>query len=680
MPDTWQSGDVILGIYEIREVHTSGGMSIVYRVWHRGWKTELAVKCPRPELFRSDRYKVFFEREAATWIRLGLHPHTVSCYYVRRLDDVPYLFAEYLSAGSLSRWIRKGYLYRGGIDTAGARVLDVAIQTAWGLAHAHDARLVHQDVKPANILLTPQGTAKVTDFGLARAFAAVEEDSDTPLSATGSEQTGRPLVTCGGFTPAFCSIEQSLRKPLSPATDMWSWGLTVLEMYVGEVTWVNGSVAPESLESYLATGANRTGMPVMPAPLAELLRACFRIEPERRPQSFHDIADELERIYARTAGTPYPRRRPVGTDARADVLNNRAVSLLDLGKTAEAESVWQEALAAEPHHPESSYNLNLHRWRANEQSEEEAVRQMRQVCASHLGDVRPTCLLAQLHLEWADYAGALTLLDELPESDRRRVEVEELHAEAAQRRHQASHPFRALEHDGHRKLVTSLALNADGTRLLSGSWDHLGKVWAVSRGMCLHDLAGHDDMVASVAWSFNERFALTGGRDRHVMLWDTVGGQRLLNLTGHDAEVSAVCWSTEADLFLSGAHDGSVRTWEKRKGRCTQVLSTRFRRVTAVYPTSDDRLIISASTDPKLQETSLELWDPITGQRLRELQHRLVPLVGLSVSRSSPLLLVGCSTGTLELWSWKTDRCLSKLKAGPWITAVALLSDGRKRP
>src|SRR5262245_38455159 len=60
--EVWKPGDVILGRYEVREVFTGGGMGLVYRVWHRGWNLELAVKCPRPEHFRDERDKENFER------------------------------------------------------------------------------------------------------------------------------------------------------------------------------------------------------------------------------------------------------------------------------------------------------------------------------------------------------------------------------------------------------------------------------------------------------------------------------------------------------------------------------------------------------------------------------------------------------------------------------------------
>ena len=85
----WRVGEVIDGLYEVRQVITSGGMGVVHRVHHRGWNMDLAVKTPRPELVSSPGRVADFETEAQTWVGLGLHPHVVSCVYVRRLDGPP---------------------------------------------------------------------------------------------------------------------------------------------------------------------------------------------------------------------------------------------------------------------------------------------------------------------------------------------------------------------------------------------------------------------------------------------------------------------------------------------------------------------------------------------------------------------------------------------------------------
>ena len=218
----WKPGDVILDLYEVTALLGEGGMGQVHKVRHRGWDVDLVVKSPKPEVFAGPRGRDDFVREAETWVGMGLHPQVVTCHYVRSLGGIPRVFAEFVDGGSLSDWIRSGKLYEGGADKALSRILDVAIQFAWGLGYAHEKGFVHQDVKPANLMLTSAGDAKVTDFGLARA-RMVAGVAVAQASGHG------PLVTTAGMTPAYCSPEQARGEALSRATDFWSWALSVLE-------------------------------------------------------------------------------------------------------------------------------------------------------------------------------------------------------------------------------------------------------------------------------------------------------------------------------------------------------------------------------------------------------------------------------------------------------------------
>lgn len=99
---TWHEGDVILDHYEVKRILGEGGMGIVYLMHHRGWNMDLAVKSPRPQIFVNQGGRANFIREAETWVNLPLHPHIVSCYYVRTIQGTPRIFAEYVAGGSLA--------------------------------------------------------------------------------------------------------------------------------------------------------------------------------------------------------------------------------------------------------------------------------------------------------------------------------------------------------------------------------------------------------------------------------------------------------------------------------------------------------------------------------------------------------------------------------------------------
>ncbi len=220
----WQIGDVILDLYEVTALLGEGGMGRVYKVRHRDWNIDLAVKSPRPEIFTQINGKQNFIREAEVWVHLGSHPHIVSCYYVRNLGGIPRVFAECVDGGSLSHWIHSRRLFEGGETQALERILDVAIQFAWGLDYAHQQGIVHQDVKPANVLLDTVGIARVSDFGLSVARALAGETLNPQESV---------FVSSGGMTPAYCSPEQAEGRSLTRKTDIWSWAISILEMF----TW-----------------------------------------------------------------------------------------------------------------------------------------------------------------------------------------------------------------------------------------------------------------------------------------------------------------------------------------------------------------------------------------------------------------------------------------------------------
>ena len=162
-------GEKLLGTYRIESEAFKGGMGAVWKVHHEGWDTDLAMKRPRPEAFRTDKQKEDFMHECDCWIKLGLHPNIVSCYYVREIYGVPTIFSEWMENGDLGSHIKRGTLYAGTEEEVQERLLDVAIQFARGLHYAHESKLVHQDVKPDNLLLSKDWQAKVSDFGISRA-------------------------------------------------------------------------------------------------------------------------------------------------------------------------------------------------------------------------------------------------------------------------------------------------------------------------------------------------------------------------------------------------------------------------------------------------------------------------------------------------------------------------------
>ncbi len=261
--------------FEVERELGKGGMGEVYLVRSRSSGQRFAVKRAKVRDATGRRALV---DELQTWIDLPEHPHLVPCRFFQTVGDDVLIFAEYLEGGSLADWIRGGKL------TDLVQMLDLARHIAWGLYAIHRVGLVHQDIKPGNILLTPDGRiAKVADFGLARARSVGG-------GTVGGGMAASLLASLGGMTPVYCSPEQASGQRLSWRTDVWSWGLTVLEMFQGEVAWRAGPEAPQALKNYRARGPTDPRLPAMPTDLYGLLRRCFSEEPNERPEGMIEVS------------------------------------------------------------------------------------------------------------------------------------------------------------------------------------------------------------------------------------------------------------------------------------------------------------------------------------------------------------------------------------------------------
>ena len=388
---TWAIGEVVEDLYEVRDIFP-GGMGQVYRVHHRGWDVDLAMKRPRADWLETHPTFADFEHECEVWINLGLHPHVATCHYVRRIEGVPCIFAEFVEGGSLQEWIGSKKLYRGGEEVARARIFDIAIQFAWGLEWAHSHRLVHQDVKPGNVLVTADGSIKVTDFGLAR-----QHSSDSGVASF------------AGGTPPYYSPEQEQKAPVTLAADIWGWAVSVFEMFTG-MLWKSGVFAKPALEQFRQRGLQEPSHPAMPLDLYEVLRQCFRTAPANRPARMSQIAARLVDIYAHEFGEAYARQFPDTNLLAPDTLNNRAVSLLDLGEQEKAILLLEEALRCDPFHPEATFNHGIILLRGARMSDETLLGKLQKVTETDPGNSVPLQLVARVHMERGRAESALLVL------------------------------------------------------------------------------------------------------------------------------------------------------------------------------------------------------------------------------------------------------------------------------
>jgi len=266
MTNAWNVGVVMLDDYLIEKELGRGGMGRVWLVKSNSTGRRFAVK---QTILNDAEHRKAFLSELQTWIDLPEHPNIVPCRFFRTVGDEIVIFADYIEGGSLADWIAKGKL------TDLEKILDVAIQFAWGLHAIHERGLIHQDVKPANVLMTADGVPMVADFGLAR--ARIRGSDGACVSPALPQGKDRILVSSGGMTPAYASPEQRAGQPVSRKTDIWSWGVSVLDMFIGGVSCPHGGhIAAEVLEAFVATGAKVDGLRMHKAKNPKRTRLPFR--------------------------------------------------------------------------------------------------------------------------------------------------------------------------------------------------------------------------------------------------------------------------------------------------------------------------------------------------------------------------------------------------------------------
>jgi serine/threonine protein kinase len=212
LQDEGMSVTVLSGRYRLESKLGSGGMSTVYLAQDEVLDRPVALKLLHQEISDDAAQLERFRREARAAARLS-HPNLVGVIDAGEDEGRPYIVFEYIEGETLKRRIEaEGGL---GVDEAVA----YAIEIGRGLTAAHARRLVHRDVKPQNVLIDPDGRAKVTDFGIARS-----------LESKGLTATGRVLGTTDYVSP-----EQAMGEDVDERSDVYSLGVVLYEMLTGDV-------------------------------------------------------------------------------------------------------------------------------------------------------------------------------------------------------------------------------------------------------------------------------------------------------------------------------------------------------------------------------------------------------------------------------------------------------------
>src|SRR5262245_12918620 len=266
-----------LGSYDITALIGAGGMGEVYRGRDRRLKREVAIKV-LPEAFALDSERLArFQREAQALASLS-HPAIGNIYELAESESTHFLVLELIEGQTVSERLTQGPI-------ALPEALRIARQIIDALDAAHEKGVIHRDLKPGNIMLTPDGGVKILDFGLAK-LAAGEAGGTDSIGLTNSPTAMASMAGTILGTTGYMSPEQAKGKSVDKRADIWAFGVVLYEMVTGRRLF-QGETSQETLASVIKDEPDLAHLPPQVQPL---LQRCLAKDPKRR---LRDIGDAV---------------------------------------------------------------------------------------------------------------------------------------------------------------------------------------------------------------------------------------------------------------------------------------------------------------------------------------------------------------------------------------------------
>jgi eukaryotic-like serine/threonine-protein kinase len=269
-----------LGHYRVVEKVGEGGMGVVFRAHDERLERDVAVKVLPPGTVADDAARKRLRREALALARLN-HPHIEAIYNFETEGDVDFLVMEFVPGQTLADRLISGALGE-------PEVLRVGLQVAMALEEAHGVGVVHRDLKPGNIKLTPKGEVKVLDFGLA---ALLHRPADGEVTRSASE-----AGSTAGTIP-YMSPEQLRGDPADARSDIFAAGILLYEMATGRRPF-QGRVATELTDAILHSAPTEPARlrPELSSRLGDVILKCLEKDPDNRYQSAKELGVDLRRL------------------------------------------------------------------------------------------------------------------------------------------------------------------------------------------------------------------------------------------------------------------------------------------------------------------------------------------------------------------------------------------------
>ncbi len=637
-PDADRSNDPnvgrLIGSWRLGERIGTGGMGAVYlaRRVGRAFEQTAAVKLLKRG---TDTEEVLrrFRAERQILARLA-HPNIARLLDGGETDDgLPFFALEHIANGvPLTTFSRSEKL------SIPAR-LELFCKVCAAVQFAHQSLVVHRDLKPGNILVTPEGEPKLLDFGIAK---LLEENEGHDGAHT--------LPGHARLTPAYASPEQVRGEPVTTASDIYSLGVLLYELLVGRPANAFNALPFSPGEVLRVIGGREPTRPslAVAAPelrrrlrgdLANIVSRALSAEPERRYPSASALAEDLRRhlenrpVRARPDTLRYRTTKFIGRN-KVGVAVGTAVFLALAGAFAAATAQRDRAEASEHYSRRLLYAAQIN--------------------------------LAYQAWESANVVRALDLLD----AGRPRASQEDLRGFEWRLLWRLTHErWRLLR--GADSVVLGAVFSPDGRQIATASEDGKVRVWDRSTEELLQTF---DAGSANVAFTPDGKQLVTGSPDGSAKLWDRSSGRLSQTFAGHSAGVNFVAISPDGRTLATASLDGTVRLWSVTTGKARAILPGHAgARLTAVTFSPDGQTLATASHDH-----TAKLWDVESGREVATLRGHRWYVHDVAFTPDGKTLATTGSDGEIKFWDAVTHLETGVIHGdGSTIDQMRISPDGR---
>lgn len=608
-----------LGRFRLEEQVGVGQFGSVWKAYDGELQRTVAIKIPRPGQVEQVGAEQFLrEARAAAQVR---HPNIVSVYEIGRQDETLYIVSDFVEGASLRQWLTAQKLTT-------REAAELCAEIAHALHAAHEAGVVHRDVKPANIMLDMAGRPHVTDFGLAKRNAA-----EVTMTAAGH------LLG----TPAYMSPEQAQGEAHSVdrRSDIYSLGVILYELLTGGLPFRGETrmLIVQILRDEPPSPRRLNGR--IPRDLDTICMKCLQKEPARRYATAKELAEELRRflagrpILARPItrvqrGWRWCRRNPA-VASLAGTIAALLVLLAVVGPIVAVKQAWLRG-QADVEAARADQQASIATEKAEEaQTQREAAE--RQLLLARKARYATQVNMVQRDARQGDFQHATQLL-RATDPDLRGWEHAYLMADLRDR---------LLVLSGHESIVACLAVRPDGEQIASSSLDHTLRIWDARSGKQIRTLAAGGLVAGSAAYSPDGARLVVGNADGTLRVWEVSTGKALLTIPGQDP-IPSVAFGPDGGRIVSGGGGKLVKVWEASTGNEICTFAEHTGEVKSVAFSPDGTQVAStAANDEKVR-----IWNVSTGQQ--DLTLEVSPgLIGTVAFNAKGTQLVWAGLG-LKVW------------------------------